>query len=100
MAPKPRMLMLKDDPGNYLDLFVKPFRVRFREGRYSHQSIAEYCATVFHFGEWLQAEGIAHRDVNEALIRTFLRGHIHNCRCPRRSRHLAPSDLHPAGSDA
>jgi site-specific recombinase XerD len=78
--------MLKDDPGNYLVLFVEPFRVRLREGRYSHQTIAEYCATVFHFGEWLQAEGVAHRDFNEAHIRTFLRGHIPNCRCARHIR--------------
>ena len=91
MATKPRIFMLKDDPGNYLDLFVEPFRVRLREGQYSHQTIAIYCSTVFHFGEWLQAEGIAHRHVDSAHVHAFLRGHIPNCLC---TRHIRGSQNH------
>ena len=91
MATKPRIFMLKDDPCNYLDLFVEPFRVRLREGQYSHQTIAIYCSTVFHFGEWLQAEGIAHRHVDSAHVHAFLRGHIPNCLC---TRHIRGSQNH------
>lgn len=86
MATKPRVFMLKDDPGNYLALFVEPFRDKLREGRYSDQIIADYCSSVFHFGEWLQAEGIATRDVNSAHIRVFLQDHIPNCQCARHIR--------------
>lgn len=86
MATRPRTFMLKDDPGNYLASLVEPFRDRLRQGRYADQIIAEYCASVFHFGEWLQTCGIPIRSVGPTHIRVFLQDHIPNCRCARHIR--------------
>lgn len=86
MATKPRLFMLKDDPGNYLAAYVEPFRNRLRAGSYADQTVAIYCSSVFHFGEWLKTEGIAINSVNAAHTREFQSDHIPICRCDRHIR--------------
>ncbi|MFV0644900.1 MAG: tyrosine-type recombinase/integrase [Sphingomonadaceae bacterium] len=86
MTAKRRVFMLKDDPGNYLAAVVAPFRNRLRDGQYSPRIIALYSACVFHFGEWLQSEGIDIPAISEHHTRLFLQRHIPTCSCSRHVR--------------
>lgn len=89
MTAKRRIFMLKDDPCNYLASVIPPYRKRLRDGHYSAQIIAEYCACVFHFGEWLQNEGIDIPAITERHALLFLQNHIPACACPRHVRGAA-----------
>lgn len=89
MTAKRRIFMLKDDPSNYLASVVPPFRDRLCDGGYSAQIIAEYCACIFHFGEWLQSEEIDIPAITERHALLFLQNHIPACACSRHIRGAA-----------
>jgi len=46
---------------------------------YTGLTVAGYEASARHFAQWLTRTGIAHRDINDDVVRRFAR---HRCRCP------------------
>ncbi|MEH6952883.1 site-specific integrase (plasmid) [Nitrobacter sp. NHB1] len=70
-----------DDPANILAPFIKGYREHFEAGRYAVKRIRLYVASVFHFGDWMRAEGYAIHDIGEVVVSRFLSGHLSSCTC-------------------
>lgn len=71
-----------DDPTNAFTAIIKTYDDLLDAGRYG-QKRCRYLASVVHFGQWLDGEGLEPSDVDAALIGQFLSKHLPQCTCPR-----------------
>ena len=65
---------------------------------YAPGSIRSYVVSVAHFAHWLVARRYVLTDVDEALVKRFVDGHLPDCQCvlrlPRLRHYVRPALLH------
>jgi site-specific recombinase XerD len=49
---------------------------------YRRSTMLDYVAAAEHFASWLHSHGLGVSDVNRDRVRSFLREHLSQCRCP------------------
>jgi len=70
------------DPDNAFATIIESYDEYLQAARYGHRR-RRYLASVVHFGQWLNSEGIAASQTDEALISRFLSEHLPRCGCQR-----------------
>ncbi len=81
--PTPLSLQLRtDDPDNAFAITIGSYDEHLQAARYGLRR-RRYLASVVHFGEWLNNEGIAASHIDESLIARFLSEHLPRCGCQR-----------------
>jgi integrase/recombinase XerD len=86
LQPEPQAWLSSSIIAPYRDRYV----ARLREGRYAHNVIRVYLASVAHFARWLSKQDICLPSLSEAMLDRFLNEHLPICSCPqpvRRTRH-------------
>lgn len=81
MPTPPHLQYQLHQPGNILWPMMGYYRTHLADGRYTKVNAKRYAAVVLHFGDWLCAEGIRPRDVDENKIDAFVSAHLPSCSC-------------------
>jgi integrase/recombinase XerD len=86
LQPEPQAWLSSSVISPYQDRYV----ARLQEGRYAHNVIRVYLASVAHFARWLSRQPICLPSLSEAVLDRFLNEHLPICSCPqpvRRTRY-------------
>ena len=66
-----------------LGIILHRFVLDLHARGHAHGSIQSYGQIAEHFSRWLARQGVALRQIDDAVVERFLRGHLPRCRCPK-----------------
>ena len=66
-----------------LGIILQGFVLDLRARGHATSCIQSYVQIAEHFSRWLDLKGVRVREVDESVVRRFIRGHLPRCRCPK-----------------